>query len=109
MRNSLGLLLLAALLEAGGDALIRTGLNTAPTPLRLGLITAGGSVLLLYGLTVNAPDWDFGRSLGVYVAMFFVVAQAINLLAFRTWPTPGVLVGGTLIVAGGVIVALWTG
>ncbi len=95
------------MLEAGGDALIRTGLNTAPTLLRLGLIAAGGSVLLLYGLTVNAPGWDFGRSLGVYVAMFFVVAQTINLLAFGTWPAQGVLLGGTLIVAGGVIVAVW--
>ena len=95
------------MLEAGGDALIRTGLNTTPTPLRLSLIAAGGSVLLLYGLTVNAPGWDFGRSLGVYVAMFFVVAQAINLLAFGTWPTLGVLVGGMLIVAGSVVVAVW--
>ncbi len=95
------------MLEAGGDALVRAGLNTAPMPLRLALIAAGGAVLLLYGLAVNAPGWDFGRSLGVYVAMFFVVAQAINLLAFGTWPTPGMLVGGMLIVAGGVTVALW--
>ena len=97
------------MLEAGGDALIRAGLNTAPALLRLGLIAAGGGVLMLYGLTVNAPGWDFGRSLGVYVAMFFVVAQAINLLAFGTWPTPGVLVGGMLIVAGGAVVASWAG
>ena len=96
------------MLEACGDALVRAGLNSAPMRLRLGLIAAGGGVLLLYGLAVNAPGWDFGRSLGVYVAMFFVVSQAINLLAFGTWPTPGVLVGGSLIVAGGVTIAMWT-
>ena len=87
---------------------MRAGLNAAPALLRLGLIAAGGGVLLLYGLAVNVSGWDFGRSLGIYVAMFFVVAQAINLLAFGTWPTTGVLAGGTLIVAGGLIVTVWT-
>ena len=102
-------LLAAALLEVGGDALVRGGLQAGSWPLRFGLIGAGGLLLLLYGLVVNAPAWDFGRLLGVYVAVFFIVAQAINLAAFGVRPASGVLVGGALIVAGGLIVAFWRG
>ena len=102
-------LLAAALLEVGGDALVRGGLNAGSMPWRLGLIGAGGVVLLLYGLMVNAPAWDFGRLLGVYVAVFFVVAQLVNLVAFGARPSYGVLAGGALIVAGGLTVAIWRG
>ena len=79
-------LLAAALLEVGGDALVRGGLNAGSMPSRLGLIGAGGVVLLLYGLMVNASAWDFGRLLGVYVAVFFIVAQLVNLVAFGARP-----------------------
>ncbi len=102
-------LLVAALLEVGGDALVRGGLQSAGWLARAGLIAAGGLVLLLYGLMVNAPAWDFGRLLGVYVAVFFVMAQVINLAAFGARPGAAVLVGGALIVAGGLTVALWRG
>ena len=67
---------------------------------------AGGLVLTLYGYAVNAPPWDFGRLLGVYVAFFFVVAQLISWLAFHQKPTPMILLGGTLIVIGGCVVSL---
>ena len=102
-------LLAAALLEVGGDALVRAGLNAGSLALRLGLIGAGGGALLLYGLVVNASAWDFGRLLGVYVAVFFIMAQLINLAAFGVRPATGVLVGGALIVAGGLTVAVWRG
>ncbi len=102
-------LLAAALLEVGGDALIRAGLHAGSLALRLGLIGAGGLVLLSYGLVVNASAWDFGRSLGVYVAVFFVIAQLMNLAAFGVRPATGVLVGGALIVVGGLTVAVWRG
>lgn len=107
MRYSLAMLILflAAGLEAGGDALMRMGLRS-PTPARMALFfLLGGLVLASYGLTVNAPPWDFGRLLGVYVAFFFVVAQLISWLAFRQKPSPLVLLGGVLIVAGGCIVS----
>ena len=100
-------LLAAAFLEVGGDALIRGGLNAGSAWPRFGLIGAGGLVLLLYGLAVNAPAWDFGRLLGVYVALFFVVAQVVNFAAFGQRPGSGVLVGGALIVTGGLTVAVW--
>jgi hypothetical protein len=41
---------------------------------------------LAYGLSVNAPPWDFGKLLGVYVTLFFVLAQIINYLAFGMRP-----------------------
>ena len=71
----------------------------------MGLIQAGhgnGASLHAYGVAVNAPGWDFGRLMGVYVAVFFVTAQVINLVAFGVGPGLPVLAGGALIVSGGV-------
>jgi hypothetical protein len=103
----LAALLLAALLEAGGDALVRTGLQSAALPGRLGFMGLGGLVLFGYGVFVNLPPWDFGRLLGVYVVVFFVVAQLINWLAFGWRPTLPILVGGALITAGGLTITFW--
>ena len=100
-------LFLAAVLEAGGDALIRTGLGSPTLGRRLALFAAGAAVLFAYGYAVNAPRWDFGKLLGIYVVFFFVVAQAISWLAFAQKPSVPILVGGGLIVAGGLIISLW--
>ena len=100
------ILLLAASLEAGGDALVRLGLH-GQGGARIGFFAAGAVVLFLYGLSVNAPAWDFGRLLGVYVTLFFVVAQVINLVVFHVKPGAPILVGGALIVAGGLTMTLW--
>ena len=109
MSNVTALLILAvaALLEAGGDAIVRTGLHSQAAASKAGLIVFGGLVLLAYGITVNTPSWDFGRLLGVYVTLFFVAAQAINLFAFHVQPGVPVLVGGALIVAGGLLMTFW--
>lgn len=109
MNKAFALLLLvaAALLETGGDALVRSGLHAGDGRWRVGLIVLGGVVLTVYGLVVNAPPWDFGRLLGVYVVLFFVAAQLMNLVVFRTPPSPPVLVGGALIAAGGVVMSVW--
>jgi drug/metabolite transporter superfamily protein YnfA len=101
-------LFLAALLEAGGDALIRSGLQAPRPAVRLGCFAIGGLVLFLYGYVVNTPSWDFGRLLGIYVVCFFVVAQLISWLAFGQAPRGGVLVGGAFIIAGGVIMSVWS-
>ncbi|MGA2984643.1 MAG: hypothetical protein ABSG32_12575 [Terriglobia bacterium] len=108
MRYSLAMvvLLCAACLEAGGDALMRKGLHS-PTPARAALFfVLGGLVLTGYGYAVNAPPWEFGRLLGVYVAYFFVVAQLISWLVFGQKPTPMILLGGAFIVVGGCVVSL---
>ena len=101
------ILLIAAVLEAGGDALVRHGLGSTSWLLRGGFFAAGGVVLFAYGLTVNAPAWDFGKLLGIYVTLFFVVAQAINWFAFGSAPTLPILMGGALIIAGGLLITFW--
>ena len=101
------LLLLAAFLEAGGDALVRLGLHNHHGFARIGLFLAGAAVLFVYGLSVNAPNWDFGRLLGVYVTLFFVVAQLLNFVLFGARPDLPILIGGGLIVSGGVLMTVW--
>ncbi len=110
MNNFLILLLLAlaATLEAGGDAIARTALHSQTVPLiRLGLFAAAALVLFVYGVTVNLPPWDFGKLLGVYVSLFFVVAQFINFFAFGMKPGMPVLAGGALILSGGLLMTFW--
>lgn len=108
MRYSVAIvaLLCAACLEAGGDALVRMGMRNATHSRTVIFVVLGGLVLTLYAYAVNSPPWDFGRLLGVYVAFFFVVAQAVSWLAFDRKPTPMILIGGVLIVAGGCVVSL---
>jgi small multidrug resistance family-3 protein len=102
------LLTLAAFLESGGDGLVRKGLIAGGMPRGLWFVT-GAAVLFVYGVVVNAPGWDFGRMLGVYVALFFVAAQVIAYFVFRQSPTMPVLVGGVFIVAGGLIMTFRQG
>src|SRR2546422_2009158 len=99
--TTLLVLLSAALLEAGGDAVVRLGLRASTTFVRASLFLIGGLVLFTYGYVVNAPPWDFGRLLGVYVVFFFLVAQFISWLVFDRQPTGVVIVGRCFIVAGG--------
>lgn len=108
MRNvpAFAALILAALLEVGGDALVRSGLRGGG---RVAGFAAGAVALFAYGVVVNAPRWDFGRLLGVYIAVFFVVSQVIAYFAFRGRPTTPILVGGSLVVIGGLVMAFWKG
>jgi len=108
MSRTLALLILftAAVLEAGGDAVIRAGLHNSRLLSRLMFFLIGGCVLFAYGWVVNAPPWDFGKLLGIYVVFFFVVAQLISFFAFGQRPSLTLLLGGLLIVAGGLVIGL---
>jgi drug/metabolite transporter superfamily protein YnfA len=101
------LLVVAATLEAGGDALVRSGLHSSALAARLGFLAGGAVVLFLYGVVVNLPPWDFGRLLGVYVALFFLVAQVINWAAFGIAPAPRIYLGGALIISGAMVITFW--
>ncbi len=89
----------AALLETGGDAMIRHGLA------RQWLFLGGGALsLVFYGIIVNQGVLDFGRLMGGYIAIFFVVSQLIAWLFFHQAPGARTIVGGLLIVAGGLTI-----
>jgi len=101
------ILILAAVLEAGGDAVIRAGLHGASVGRRMALYACGAAVLFAYGYIVNAPPWNFGRLLGLYVVFFFLIAQIVSALAFGQPPTRPVLIGGIMIVGGGVVISVF--
>jgi drug/metabolite transporter superfamily protein YnfA len=96
------LLVLAALLEVGGDAGIRSGLQGKQAGFLL-----GSALLIAYGFVVNLSKLDFGRLMGVYIAIFFVVSQILSVLIFKERIYAPTLVGGALIIAGGLILTFW--
>lgn len=104
---TLALLVIAAVLEVGGDAIVRSGLKDHAGASRIVLMAAGGVVLFAYGVFVNIAPADFGKLLGIYVVLFFIVAQLVNLLAFGVRPGTPILMGGALIVAGGALITFW--
>jgi len=96
------LLILSAALEVGGDAGMRTGLQGKPAGFLLGSL-----LLIAYGFVVNLSKLDFGKLMGLYIAIFFVVSQVIAVLVFKEKLHPPTLVGGALIIAGGCVLTFW--
>ena len=98
------MLVLAAVAEVSGDFLMRVGLGG-----RRGGLIAGAALLVAYGLLVGQqswqPSWGFGRTLGLYIVVFFVVSQVVAALSGER-PSPSIWLGGALIVAGGVVILL---
>ncbi|HUO10498.1 MAG TPA: hypothetical protein VM008_19490 [Phycisphaerae bacterium] len=97
------LLILAAVLEVGGDALIRSGLKGSGAL----LMALGAAVLVGYGFMVNLTKLDFNRLMGIYIVLFFLVAQLVSVVVFKERIPAGVWAGGALVVAGGVVMMLW--
>lgn len=101
------ILALAALMEAGGDALLRKALLDSAGPARILWFLAGAAVLAGYGTFLNLAPLEFGQVVGLYIATLFVMWQIINFAVFRSAPTVPILAGGALIVLGGLIVSFW--
>lgn len=101
------LLLAATVLEVSGDAIIRTAIYNHAGLVRLGLFLAGAALLCGYGTLLNLSPVDFGRVVGLYLATLFVVWQLINFVAFRSSPTLPIVLGGSLVIAGGAIITFW--
>jgi len=97
-------LLLAAILEVLGDSFFQSGLHRATGLARILPFIVGAAALVLYGVMVNLPRWNFGKLLGVYIAFFFLVAQIVAWLRFSEVPTPRILLGGSFILVGGAII-----
>ena len=96
-----------AVLEAGGDALVRKGMQAGSAAGRGAFYLCAAVLLFAYGWLVNRPPWSFGSLLGVYVVLFFVVAQVLGIAVFGEKLTLPVVAGGTLIVAGGLVINFW--
>jgi small multidrug resistance family-3 protein len=110
VQNPIGtfaVLALAAYLEVYGDACFSSGLYNATGAKRAGWFVAGAIVLVCYSLFLNSSKIDFGKLLGIYVVLFFVVAQLVAKFKFHQSPTPPIYAGGALIVAGGLVMTLW--
>jgi hypothetical protein len=105
--GTLAVLAFAAFLEAFGDSFFQVGFYRASGGSRMLALVTGTAVLTCYGAVVNTPRWDFGRLLGVYVVLFFLMAQLLNRVRFGQSPTAPIYAGGALIVAGGMVMAFW--
>lgn len=98
--RSILVLVAAALLEVGGDAVIRKGLRGVGVALvALGFVTLG-----CYGVVVNLLRIDFSRLLGAYVGIFAAVSVLFGMLVFdeaiakSTWTGLAVILVGSLII-----------
>jgi len=100
-------LIIATSLETFGDAIVRIGLGQAAWLPRSALFLGGGILLFGYGLSLNLAPIEFGRVVGLYIAILFIVWQIVNVIMFRTLPDMPILTGGALIVGGGLIVTFW--
>ena len=105
--SALAFLLLATTLEVSGDAIVRLAIYDQAGRLRLTFILVGAILLLGYGTSLNLAPVEFRHVVGLYIATLFVVWQIINFIFFRTLPNLPILVGGTLIVIGGLVVTFW--
>lgn len=101
------LLLVATVLEVSGDAVVRLAIYDHAGWVRLVLLVAGAALLLGYGTFLNLAPLEFGQVVGLYLATLLVVWQVINFLAFRAIPTVPIMVGGSLVIAGGAIITFW--
>ena len=90
----------AAVLEVGGDAVVRKGLRgSGPMVILIGCAMLGS-----YGVVVNTVKWDFSRLLGVYVAVFAVISILFGRFIFdevvpkTTWTGMVVIICGAMII-----------
>ena len=104
--GALFLLAIAAFLEAYGDSCFQSALYRTSGMSRVLAFVGGALSLAAYGLVVNAPRWEFGKLLGIYVVLFFLLAQIVARVKFGQTPSPPILIGGALICAGGIVISV---
>ncbi len=101
--TNLLILVAAIVLELCGDASVRVALRSG----RWWLFVLGAGLLISYGTLVSFPTWTFSRTMGVYIAIFFCVSQAVAVVLLKEQIQLPAMVGGGFIVAGGLIILLW--
>jgi hypothetical protein len=105
--KALAFIVAATIFEAVGDALMRIALHYHVMPGRIVLFASATALLAMYGAFLNLAPVEFAEATGIYLASLFVAFQVVNYFFFKHVPSPGVLIGGTLIVAGAAIVYFW--
>ena len=90
----------AAILEVGGDAVVRKGLRGS----NLAIILFGCATLGAYGVLVNTVRWDFSKLLGVYVAVFALVSVVSGRFVFKEDVPVTTWLGLLVIICGGMII-----
>jgi len=90
----------AAILEVGGDAVVRKGLRGSG----LIIIMTGFIMLGCYGVVVNMVRWDFSKLLGVYVAIFALVSILFGRFVFKEIIPAATWIGLCVILCGGMII-----
>jgi hypothetical protein len=105
--GTFAVLALAAYLEVQGDACFQSGLYRSSGAKQIGWFFAGTVVLVCYSLFLNSSKIDFGKLLGIYVVLFFLVAQIVAKVQFHQSPSKPIYVGGAFITIGGLIMTLW--
>src|SRR5262249_13151201 len=94
-------LVIAAVLEIGGDAAIPNGLLRASWA----CVVPEAAAPPPDPLTATAPrPLAFGPLMGTYVAVFFVGSVARSMAVFGERPSRALLLGGALIVAGALVI-----
>lgn len=92
--------LAAAILEVGGDAVVRKGLRGNS----LGIIIIGFLMLGFYGVVVNTVKWDFSKLLGVYVAVFALISVLFGRFLFKENIPITTWIGLIMIICGALII-----
>ncbi len=90
----------AAVLEIGGDAVVRKGLRGSG----LIIIMIGFAMLGCYGVVVNMVKWDFSKLLGVYVAIFALISILFGRFVFKENIPMATWIGLCVVMCGGMII-----
>jgi len=104
--ETLWILLLAAVLEVGGDALVREALarwEAGWIVLAPMVLVSGMAALGIYAVLINKAPLPFGTTLGLYVAFFGVsgvIAGALRDWRVDCWNIAGVVI----ITMGGLVI-----
>ena len=93
-------LLAAAVLEIGGDAVVRKGLRRS----NVAVVLAGCTALGCYGVVVNTVKWDFSKLLGVYVAVLAPVSVLFGRFVLKEHVPCSTWIGLAVIVLGAMII-----
>jgi small multidrug resistance family-3 protein len=101
---AVAVMLLAAICEVGGDAMIRSGLRGRGWL----LLAAGAVTLAAYGVIVNVLEIDFSKLLATYVAFFAIVSVLFGRVVFRDAVPATTWIGLSIILIGSAVVQVST-